>query len=518
MGIYSIGVYSQKIEDLPLAAIPQATDLLIIDQADATRSITVAALLMGPPAPWVGLFPDGTAAVPGGAFWNDLDVGFWRPGADILGFTAGGVEGFRMTETAGTIVNAFTGSATVSGTTTTNLLVADSIDANYIDTDTLLVNDIAAFDSIYAAGMSMFDSTVSIGGWGYTGEHIVMPESSSNTNPLLGIYGMVDYSATAGKVFAGTYSRLLAMTTNQANLSTMVGTESQFRLRDVDIGSGVHAGLWAYAEQSGTSALTGGGTFDAISATIESEAGFSAGATEHVTGITIDGSIHASATINASTNFSGLYIKSNGKDWFDGIRITGATNDIRLKNGATINNGDANTLTIVEATVAVTGSATVSGTATTNLLVADSTDFNYTDTDTLLVNNNASVSGMLTVTGTITGATLVSLKTAATVTIGSVDSCKNIVYFNNDADVIDFTLPGAAAGLIVMFYDIAGGVITIDPVDDTDTIYLNGTSVGAGDAIDSPGAVGDFICLMAIDAARWVTVGRSGTWVDGGAD
>jgi len=70
----------------------------------------------------------------------------------------------------------------------------------------------------------------------------------------------------------------------------------------------------------------------------------------------------------------------------------------------------------------------------------------------------------------------------------------------------------------VMFYDIGGGVITVDPVDGTDTIYLNGTSVGAGDAIDSPGAVGDFICLMAIDDTRWVTVGRSGVWIDSGAD
>jgi len=55
-------------------------------------------------------------------------------------------------------------------------------------------------------------------------------------------------------------------------------------------------------------------------------------------------------------------------------------------------------------------------------------------------------------------------------------------------------------------------------VDGTDTIYLNGTTVGAGDAIDSPGAVGNFICLMAIDDTRWVTVGRSGAWIDGGAD
>ena len=341
-------------------------------------------------------------------------------------------------------------------------------------------------------GTLSVDSAVSIGAWGYTGEHIVFPEASSNTNAGLGVYSMLDYSATAGKVFAGTYSRALAMTTNQTNQSTIVGTESQFRLRDVDIADGVHAGLWAYAEQSGTSTLSGNGTFDAISACVESESGFTVGATEHVTGITIDASIHASASINASANYSGLYIKSNGKDWFDGIKITGCDNDIKLKNGATINNIRSGNLTITEDTVAVVGVLDVTG--------------------------NAEVSGALTATGNITGATMVCLHTVATYVFSDLDSCKNVAHFNNDADAIDFTLPGAAAGLVVIFYDIGGGVITIDPVDGTDTIYLNGTSVGAGDAIDSPGDVGDFICLMAIDATRWVTVGRSGTWIDGGVD
>ena len=230
-------------------------------------------------------------------------------------------------------------------------------------------------DSIYVLKRSMFDSTVSIGSWGYTGEHIILPESSSNTNAGLGLYSMVNSSATAGKVFAGTYSRMLAMTTNQANQSTMVGAETQFRLRDVDIADGVHAGLWAYAEQSGTSALTGGGTFDAISATVESEAGFTVGATEQVTGITVDASIHASATINASANYSGIYIKSSGKDWFNGIKITGATNDIELQNGGKIHNTDADTLTLLETIVQVDGILNIIDlkTSTTTVLTPTST-------------------------------------------------------------------------------------------------------------------------------------------------
>lgn len=118
-------------------------------------------------------------------------------------------------------------------------------------------------------------------------------------------------------------------------------------------------------------------------------------------------------------------------------------------------------------------------------------------------------------TAIITGKSSITLDTDPTIVLTAAD-CNNAIRFNNDADVIDYTLPGAAAGLVVMFYDIGGGVITIDPVDATDTIYLNGTALTAGYAIDSPGAVGDFICLIAIDDTRWITAGRSGTWIDGG--
>jgi len=129
----------------------------------------------------------------------------------------------------------------------------------------------------------------------------------------------------------------------------------------------------------------------------------------------------------------------------------------------------------------------------------------------------AATATSLVATGVISGETSVKMDVIASVTL-TADSCRNHARFNNDADVIDYTLPAAEAGLVIMFYDIGGGVITVDPYDGTDTIYLNGTSVGAGDAIDSPGNAGNFIVLMAVDDTRWVTLGRSGVWVDGGAD
>ena len=88
----------------------------------------------------------------------------------------------------------------------------------------------------------------------------------------------------------------------------------------------------------------------------------------------------------------------------------------------------------------------------------------------------------------------------------------------------DYTLPTAAAGMSACFYDNgdgAGGII-IDAAAG-DIIHLEGTALDAADAIDSPGvagdgANGDFICLLAIDATSWMTLGASGDWVDGGVD
>jgi len=109
--------------------------------------------------------------------------------------------------------------------------------------------------------------------------------------------------------------------------------------------------------------------------------------------------LNSHASNSPATMDVGLEMISATDKMVYGIDMSAAsmtTADIRFQNGATINNGDANTLTIVEATVAVTGDLTVSGTATTNLFVADSANINYTDTDTLLVNNFITITPLAT--------------------------------------------------------------------------------------------------------------------------
>jgi hypothetical protein len=129
-------------------------------------------------------------------------------------------------------------------------------------------------------------------------------------------------------------------------------------------------------------------------------------------------------------------------------------------------------------------------------------------------------------TGTILGATNVIVTTDGTEspTAAQMYGTFFVADHATATSDTDYTLPTAAAGMVACFYDNGGGAggIIIDAAAG-DEILLDGTGIGAAEAIDSPGvagdgANGDFICIMAIDDTNWITLGRSGTWVDGGAD
>ena len=290
-------------------------------------------------------------------------------------FTAGAVTGF--TPASGSLTLAGADAVTLTTTNTTNVtLPTTGTLATTAITDLLAplasptFTGTATTDVLSVGGVGTFDSTILMGAFGDA--QTVLSEASSNTNPALGIYPMVNFEATAGKVFAGAHSRMLAITTNQTNDATMVGMESQFRLKGVNLATGVHAGMWAYAEQSGTSVLSGGGTFDAINATVESASTFTVGATERVSGITLDCSLDAGATMDASANFSAVYIKSNGLDWKTGILIEGVDSiDIQFQNGAWIYNEDSDSLTFVEDNFAFHGNIWLDGAAVSDFAITD---------------------------------------------------------------------------------------------------------------------------------------------------
>lgn len=128
-----------------------------------------------------------------------------------------------------------------------------------------------------------------------------------------------------------------------------------------------------------------------------------------------------------------------------------------------------------------------------------------------------SVTGSAAFTGTLQGAVSVTAVSGTTATLLSTTAIGGLYSCTNAAGC-DITLPAAAAGLNFCARDSnGGGVVTIDAAAG-DEIELDGVGVGVADAIDSAGAKGDFICLLALDGVTWASMGRSGIWVDGGAD
>ena len=104
--------------------------------------------------------------------------------------------------------------------------------------------------------------------------------------------------------------------------------------------------------------------------------------------------------------------------------------------------------------------------------------------------------------GMVSGFTEVTLHTAATVILTEAD-CNNEIHVNNDADVIDFTLPPCRNGLVVAFLGKATGVITVDPYDGVDKIWLEGADGGAGNEMESDGTVGKYVVLIGLDDTSW---------------
>jgi hypothetical protein len=125
-------------------------------------------------------------------------------------------------------------------------------------------------------------------------------------------------------------------------------------------------------------------------------------------------------------------------------------------------------------------------------------------------------------TGTITGDIDVVV-TADTVLSPAATALRGTMHISNDASGTDYTLPdisdNGGVGLSACFYDLAttgADLIVIDPAGD-DNFVLDGAALGAGDELHSPADPGNFICILAIDATTWITLGRSGTWINGDA-
>ncbi len=115
-------------------------------------------------------------------------------------------------------------------------------------------------------------------------------------------------------------------------------------------------------------------------------------------------------------------------------------------------------------------------------------------------------------TGTIRGA--VSMETTGT-TPYTMDPAEGQWIFADEAGAVQIDMPALASGSSFCVYSAVAQVISLNP-SGTENIFLDGATIGAGDELDSPGALGDFVCLLS-NGTNWYVLGTDGVWEDGGA-
>jgi len=244
-------------------------------------------------------------------------------------------------------------------------------------------------------------------------------------------------------------------------------------------------------------------------------------------GVTLNDSDDAAGTAYVYGNSSGgandvimsLGVEDSGGEDQTYIEVDGVSETVDIQEEAHFeNNAAAATFGAVgtDADVVVAFDAVTSQGSMTYMEDEDRFDFDN-DVDVIAdftagtVASDGAVSGTEgTFTGNVTG--LLSLEPDADGETILTAECRGSIWENAGANT--YVLPGAAAGLNCCFYAEDDNVITIDPADGTDTIYLDGDTVGAGDTIESSGDTGEFICMYATDATNWRTLGKSGTWAD----
>lgn len=161
------------------------------------------------------------------------------------------------------------------------------------------------------------------------------------------------------------------------------------------------------------------------------------------------------------------------------------------------------TITGLAPDTATTQATQASITTTANLVTVGALDSGSISSNFGAINNGAS--GIST-TGTLHGA----IEIIADDNSLSAAQCYGSLNKLNGAETT--TLPAAVAGMNVLLYSDDATVKTIDP-NGTDHIWLNGVDLTAGVTMQSPGAVGDFIVLVAFAANNWYSIGQSGTWI-----
>ncbi len=118
-----------------------------------------------------------------------------------------------------------------------------------------------------------------------------------------------------------------AKVSDDQTANSILGIEAQCRVNGAalsanTLGAGQFTGMWAYWEQSGTTALNTGCLASAVSCTVEGAATLTIDSGAILAGVVIDSSVNGSAT-NSGT-FNAIYIKkaASALDFASGIEMT----------------------------------------------------------------------------------------------------------------------------------------------------------------------------------------------------
>ena len=202
-------------------------------------------------------------------------------------------------------------------------------------------------------------------------------------------------------------------------------------------------------------------------------------------------------------------------------------------NADTATNSTTSTLTDNEATAeanpiwfsaGAAGAGSIGAEADGDLTYNPSTG---TVTATAFVGDISGGTGSLSLAdGTISASVDTQFATLATISTLTEDELGGKWFFITDTGTGTLTLPALTeSGHSACFYTTGALVLTIaTAAADNEYLRLDGVQLGTptkGWTIDSPGAAGDFICIIGQEngaSDEWITLGRSGTWVDSGTN
>jgi len=186
--------------------------------------------------------------------------------------------------------------------------------------------DIVADTTLALSGAITADSTINAGTF-------AAPTTIIKDVPLVMISGEVLADQSGGEV-KGLWVR--TKVSKEQPTTACIGIEAQCRVNGAasaaaTLGAGHFAGIWAYFEQSGTTALNTGALAAACSCTVEGATTLTIDSGAILAGLVVDSSVHGSATNNGT--FDGIYVKkaSGALDFVSGLEFTDCVSSEILK-------------------------------------------------------------------------------------------------------------------------------------------------------------------------------------------